>query len=93
MSITSASGKVREGVPEDERKDMKREDVLDEVWTGVVPVYERLGEPVPGPYNRVGDVPGYVKRFVEGENLRREEYARGAAGKAAPLKRVKRVDE
>lgn len=27
LNITGASGKVREGVPEDERKDMKREDV------------------------------------------------------------------
>ena len=29
MRISSASGKVREGVPEDERKDMKRDDVCE----------------------------------------------------------------
>ena len=93
MSITAASGKVREGVPEDERKDLKRDDVLDKVWTGVVPVYERLGEPVAGPYNRVKEVPEHVRVFVEGENAKREEYAVAATRKPAPPKRVKRSEE
>jgi nitroimidazol reductase NimA-like FMN-containing flavoprotein (pyridoxamine 5'-phosphate oxidase superfamily) len=93
MSISSASGKVREGCPEDERKDMKREDVLDTVWTGVVPVYQKLGEPVPGPYNRVKQVPEHVTDFVVGENEKREKYAVEAAKKPAPLKRPKKVDE
>ena len=87
MRIESASGKVREGVPEDERKDMKREDVLDTVWTGVVPVYEKLGEPQPGPYNRVGAVPEHVAKFVKEENEKREKYAFEAAHKPASLKR------
>lgn len=93
VEIETASGKVREGCPEDERKDMKREDVLDEVWTGVVPVYERLGTPVEGPYNRVKEVPGHVGRWVEEENGRREGYAGEAARKDAPPKRGKRSDE
>jgi hypothetical protein len=93
MKIESASGKVREGVPEDERKDMKREDVLDRVWTGVVPVYERLGEPQPGPYNRVGRVPEHVAKFVKEENEKRKKYAFEAAHKPAPLKRVKKSGE
>lgn len=92
MRIAGASGKVREGVPEDERKDMKRDDVLDAVWTGVVPVYERLGEPRPGPYNRVKEVPEHVRKFVDGENERRERYAVEAAQKPAPLKRLKKED-
>ncbi|KAF1848954.1 flavin-nucleotide-binding protein [Cucurbitaria berberidis CBS 394.84] len=93
MRITGASGKVREGVPEDERKDLKRDDVLDSVWTGVIPVYEKLGEPVPGPYNRVKKVPDHVVRFVKEENAIRETYASDAARKPAPLKRVKRTEE
>ncbi|KAH7383907.1 hypothetical protein BKA66DRAFT_87735 [Pyrenochaeta sp. MPI-SDFR-AT-0127] len=93
MSITSASGKVREGVPEDERKDMKREDVLSTVWTGVVPVYEKLVEPVPGPYNKVQKVPEHVAKFVKEENAKRERYATEAASKPAPVKRVKRTEE
>lgn len=93
MSIEGASGKVREGVPEDERKDMKREDVLDSVWTGVVPVWEQLGTPRAGPYNRVAEVPEHVGKWVKEENERRERYAVEAAGKAAPVKRVKRSED
>jgi len=93
MRISGASGKVREGCPEDERKDMKREDVLDSVWTGVVPVYEKLGESVPGPYNRVKDVPEHVRKFVETENEKREKYAIDAAKKPAPLKRPKKNED
>jgi hypothetical protein len=90
MKITGASGKVREGVPEDERKDMKREEVLDSVWTGVVPVYEKLSQPQPGPYNRIKEIPEHVSRFVEAENEMREKYAYEAAHKPAPLKRPKK---
>lgn len=90
MKIMAASGKIREGVPEDERKDMKREEVLDSVWTGVIPVYERLGEPQPGPYNRVKEIPEHVSQFVEVENEKREKYANEAAHKPAPLKRPKK---
>ncbi|OAL45606.1 hypothetical protein IQ07DRAFT_519648 [Pyrenochaeta sp. DS3sAY3a] len=93
LNITGASGKVREGVPEDERKDMKREDILDTVWTGVIPVIEKLGDPVPGPYNRVKTVPPHVAKFVKEENAKREKYAAEAARKPAPLKRPKKVEE
>jgi nitroimidazol reductase NimA-like FMN-containing flavoprotein (pyridoxamine 5'-phosphate oxidase superfamily) len=94
MKISSASGKVREGVPEDERKDMKREDILDTVWTGVVPVYEKLIVPQPGPYNRVKTVPDHVAKFVKEENEKREKYALDAAHKPAPLKRpAKKSDD
>lgn len=89
MRIDTASGKVREGGPEDERWDMKREDVLDAVWTGVVPVYERLGTPVPGPYNRVAKVPEHVGVWVGEENERRERGVVEGARKAPPVKRVK----
>ncbi|PSN72258.1 hypothetical protein BS50DRAFT_544695 [Corynespora cassiicola Philippines] len=91
MRITGASGKVREGVPEDERKDMRREDVLDSVWTGVIPVYEKLGVPQPGPYNRI-KVPEHVRKFIDQENLQREEYAMEGAHKPAPLKRPKKSE-
>ncbi|KAF2030228.1 hypothetical protein EK21DRAFT_100627 [Setomelanomma holmii] len=84
---------LREGCPEDERKDMKREEVLDTVWTGVIPVYERLGTPVPGPYNRVQEVPNHVGKWKHEENERREEYAREAGNKSAPLKRPKKSME
>lgn len=93
MIISGASGKVREGVPEDDRKDMKNEDVLERVWTGVVPVYEKLGDPVPGPYNNVQTVPEHVTKFVTEENAKRERHAAEAARKPAPLKRAKKTEE
>lgn len=50
---------------------MRNEDVLDRVWTGVVPTYMRLEEPVAGPYNRVNEVPEHIGGWVSGENERR----------------------
>lgn len=90
VSISSASGKVREGVPNDERKDLEREEVLRRVWTGVVPVYEVFGEPQEGPYNRVRDVPEHVDGFVIHGNEVSERYAYDAAHKDAPVKRKKK---
>ena len=79
VRITAASGKIREGMPQDERKDMKREDVLDSVWTGVVPVSLNYGEPIPGSYNRVNSAPEHVKDFVKGENEKGRQFAVGRA--------------
>jgi len=74
VSISSASGKVREGVPNDEKKDLVRTDVLEKVWTGVIPVYETFGEPQVGPYNRVREVPEHVDGFVLERNEINERY-------------------
>ncbi|KAH7412303.1 putative flavin-nucleotide-binding protein [Phaeosphaeria sp. MPI-PUGE-AT-0046c] len=93
FSIETASAKVREGGPEDERWDMKNEEVLGRVWTGVVPVYERLGTPAAGPYNRVKEVPGHIGEWVAEENERREREVVEGAKKAPPVKRPKKKDE
>lgn len=89
VKVTAAGGKIREGVPEDERKDMKREDVMDRVWTGVLPVYKTIGEPQPGPYNKVKRVPEHVASFVKASNEQNRKYAYEAAHKPAPQKRKK----
>jgi uncharacterized protein len=89
VNITAASGKVREGVPNDELKDMKREDVLNRVWTGVIPIHETYGEPQAGPYNRVKEVPEHVDGFILSQNEINERYAYDAAHKDAPVKRKK----
>ncbi|KAL1645038.1 hypothetical protein SLS58_004109 [Diplodia intermedia] len=86
VRIERASAKVKGHVPSDERKDLRRDDVLAAVWTGVIPVYEALGEPVPGPYNRVADVPAHVADFVRNENLNALEFATKAASAAEPAK-------
>jgi len=87
VNITSASAKVREGVPNDENKDLQRDDVLDTVWTGVIPLYEVLGDPIVGPYNRVPNIPEHVTRYVKERNEQEENYAIDAANKPAPEKR------
>ena len=68
VKIESGSAKIREGVPEDAKCDLEDNEVLDRVWTGVLPLYERIGEPVPGPYNRVMEIPGYIRGWVEDVN-------------------------
>lgn len=85
IAIDTASAKIRAGGPEDERWDMRNEEVLDRVWTGVVPTYMRLGEPVAGPYNRVEEVPGHVGGWVVGENERRSRECVEGAGKVSFL--------
>ncbi|KAF4612461.1 hypothetical protein G7Y89_g15616 [Cudoniella acicularis] len=93
VTITSGSAKVRSGVPVDEKGDLENEEVLDRVWTGVVPLYEVYGEPVPGPYNRVKEVPGYVGRWVEGVNEEGRSYAVEGAKRDAPVPGKKERDE
>lgn len=63
VRIKSGSAKIRTGQPSDERRDMKDEEALNNVWTGVIPVSQVAGEPVPSSYNRV-DVPLHVSEYV-----------------------------
>jgi nitroimidazol reductase NimA-like FMN-containing flavoprotein (pyridoxamine 5'-phosphate oxidase superfamily) len=65
VSVIGGSGKIGHGGPKDDIKDTKREDLLDSVWTGTIPVYEVYGEPVPGEYNRVGKIPDHVMAYVQ----------------------------
>jgi nitroimidazol reductase NimA-like FMN-containing flavoprotein (pyridoxamine 5'-phosphate oxidase superfamily) len=87
VRIDSGSAKVREGVPNDEKCDLEDKEVLKSVWTGVLPLYEQFGEPVPGPYNEVGEVPEYVLRYREQTNREHVLYAELASRKGAPIKR------
>ena len=92
VEIESGSGKVRDGMPKDDKKDLDRADVLDRVWTGVVPMWEQFGEPIPGPYNKVAEVPEYIARYVSAANEEHEQLAVAAAKTAAP-KRAKTDEE
>lgn len=88
VHIDSGSAKVREGVPNDELCDLNDPEVLKRVWTGVVPLYEVFGEPIPGPYNQVPEVPEHVVGYRESVNKKNFEYAVGAAVKDAPVKKT-----
>lgn len=79
VRIVSGSGKIRDGGPKDEKKDLERDDIVDTVWTGVVPISQTLGVPVAGKTNRVTDVPGYLQTFIDDENETSEKYVVEAA--------------
>jgi len=79
VRIVSGSGKIREGEPHDDKKDLGRDDLVNKVWTGVVPVWQTVGEPVAGKANRVSEIPGYLRDFRDGENETNEKYAMEAA--------------
>ncbi|MCJ1450387.1 hypothetical protein MMC28_000718 [Mycoblastus sanguinarius] len=79
VKIVNGSGKIRTGGPGDEKKDTEREDVVSKVWTGVVPMWITIGEPVRGGSGRVEAVPEHVRDFREAVNDSGEEYAKGAA--------------
>jgi nitroimidazol reductase NimA-like FMN-containing flavoprotein (pyridoxamine 5'-phosphate oxidase superfamily) len=86
VRIDSGSAKVRSGTPNDDKTDLGDEALLDRVWTGVVPLHYTLGEPVPGPYNRLETPPAYVQEFVRESNLNAREIAVEAAVKVVKPK-------
>ncbi|KAF3925476.1 hypothetical protein ABW21_db0209438 [Orbilia brochopaga] len=87
VTIDHASAKIRTGQPGDYEKDMKRDDVREKVWTGIIPVYQAFGEPQPSSYNRVKDVPEYITKYVKETGETEKYYAltaieKESAGKA-----------
>jgi uncharacterized protein len=68
VEIESASAKVRVGGPSDDRADLKNDQLTQQVWTGVVPCWTTIGDPVPSSYNKLNRLPGYLKSFVEDGN-------------------------
>lgn len=79
VKIVNGSGKIRTGGPGDEKKDTERADLLQRVWTGVVPMWETVGEPVAGGEGRVKEVPEHVRAFRDDTNKVNEKYASSAA--------------
>lgn len=85
VKVVNGSGKVRDGGPGDEKKDTERADVVDNVWTGVVPVWETVGHPTAGGAGKVQEIPEHVRNFRSELNETNEEYAKAAAiSKEAP---------
>lgn len=78
VEIVDGSGKIRDGGPNDEAKDLERDELTDKIWTGVVPVWERYGDPVPGPANRVKEIPDHIISDTANVNRSNEQYAKNA---------------
>ena len=79
VKIVNGSGKIRTGGPGDENKDTEKEDLVESVWTGVVPMWETLGDPIPGGHGHVKDVPGHVRTYRDNTNKVNVKYATTAA--------------
>jgi len=78
VEIVSASAKVRVGGPSDDRHDLKNEEVVGNVWTGVVPCWTQFGEPVASDYNKVQKLPSYLRNWIDSENDKGKKVAEWA---------------
>lgn len=78
VKIMDGSGKIRDGGVSDERKDYSNEDVTNNVWTGVIPVWETFGTPIPSGDSKVAAVPEYISSYVAKKNSQNKALAEGA---------------
>lgn len=85
VKIVSASGKLRDGGANDEKKDLHNEELTGRVWAGVLPIWETIGEPIARTPSRV-KVPEYVEDFITTENKNNEKHAKEAVIVAPPEK-------
>lgn len=75
VRIETASAKHRVGGPSDEKFDLQNPDVVNHTWTGVIPTYLTLGEPIPSAENQVKAVPEYLEDWVADANSINEQRA------------------
>ncbi len=78
VRIASGSGKIRDGEPHDDKKDLERPDITSRVWTGVIPMWETLGDPVAAGSNRVDSIPDHIRSFIDKANDETQAYAQKA---------------
>lgn len=75
VRIQSGSYKERKGEPHDDKCDLESEEVRSRVWTGVVPVWTKYGEPIQLGAGEVMDVPEHVSSYVKEQNEGNEAMA------------------
>ncbi|KAL7946522.1 hypothetical protein V8C42DRAFT_320898 [Trichoderma barbatum] len=80
VTISSGSAKFRDGGVSDDKHDLENEEAQNSVWTGVLPVYSSIGEPLPTTYNKV-EAPANLTDFIKDYNVENKEYALSAAKK------------
>jgi nitroimidazol reductase NimA-like FMN-containing flavoprotein (pyridoxamine 5'-phosphate oxidase superfamily) len=78
VKIVDGSGKIRDGGVSDERKDYGNEQITNSVWTGVVPVWETFGTPIPNGDSKVSNVPDYINAYIAKKNKGNQALAEGA---------------
>lgn len=75
VKIAGGSGKISEAGADDKKEDLESEQVTSRVWSGIAPVWEVIGQPIPAKTNAVKILPEYMDKFVQGENEISEKHA------------------
>jgi nitroimidazol reductase NimA-like FMN-containing flavoprotein (pyridoxamine 5'-phosphate oxidase superfamily) len=75
VRIETASAKVRTGGPHDDKADLSNSTLTSSCWTGVIPTYQVLGEPVADEVSQVKAVPEYISDWVADTNAMNEQRA------------------
>ena len=75
IRIETASAKIREGGPSDDRADLKNKDLVKDTWTGVVPYWGTWGEPVEGKDNGCAEVEPYIEAWRTKETSKAKNHA------------------
>ncbi|EEP76290.1 conserved hypothetical protein [Uncinocarpus reesii 1704] len=88
VRIVDGSGKIRDGGVSDEKKDTGKSEVTEKVWTGVVPVWQTFGEPLPDKLNKVKEVPEHITSYIATANARNQQYAVDAVKIPLPKEEV-----
>jgi len=78
VRVVDGSGKIRDGGVTDERKDADNEEVTSKIWTGVVPVWETYGEPIPSGDGKMPGVPEHITSYIATKNVQNRALAEGA---------------
>jgi hypothetical protein len=78
MKIESASAKIRDGGVNDDKKDLKRDDVTGKIWTGVVPMWTQYGESIRSGGGRVDAVPQSIVTELQTRNEQGKYHAEKA---------------
>jgi nitroimidazol reductase NimA-like FMN-containing flavoprotein (pyridoxamine 5'-phosphate oxidase superfamily) len=76
VKVVDGSGKIREGGASDGKEDCGNPELTGRVWTGVVPIWQTFGEPVPSSYNEVKEVPEYLRSYITNTNETNQTHAR-----------------
>lgn len=74
VRVASGSAKIRAGQAHDDKHDMDNEALVDSVWTGVLPVHQAMGEPLPSPYNKIG-VPAHIADYHKDFNADNQQLS------------------
>jgi nitroimidazol reductase NimA-like FMN-containing flavoprotein (pyridoxamine 5'-phosphate oxidase superfamily) len=85
VKVMDGSGKIRDGGVSDERKDADNEEVTSKIWTGVVPVWETYGEPVPSGDSKMSEVPEHITSYIAKKNAQNRALTEGAVKVQLPL--------